>query len=129
MKVARKSILPRGEPERAAVLSEAVLRTARLLGLTNTELARVLGISDSSVSRLLARGRQIDPDSKEGELALLLVRLYRSLDALVGGDKEQRLAWLRSNNRSLNGCPAELIGSTTGLVNAVAYLDSARATL
>lgn len=128
MKTARKTA-PAQKPQPAAVLTEAVLRTSKLLALSNSELARILGVSDSSVSRLLAHGRQIDPASKEGELALLLVRLYRSLDALVGGDKEQRLAWLRSNNRALNGRPADLIGSAAGLVNAVAYLDSARATL
>lgn len=116
-------------PDPSAVLTEAVVRTAKLLTLSNGELARVLGVSDSSISRLLSRGRVIDPGSKEGELALLLVRLYRSLDALVGGDKEQRLAWLRSTNRALNGRPIDLIGSATGLVNTVAYLDSARATL
>jgi plasmid maintenance system antidote protein VapI len=128
MKTVRKTV-PAQKPQPAAVLTEAVLRTSKLLALSNSELARILGVSDSSVSRLLAHGRQIDPASKEGELALLLVRLYRSLDALVGGDKDQRLAWLRSDNRALNGRPADLIGSAAGLVNTVAYLDSARATL
>ena len=128
MKQTRKAV-PAQKPQPAAVLTEAVLRTSKLLALSNSELARILGVSDSSVSRLLAHGRQIDPASKEGELALLLVRLYRSLDALVGGDKDQRLAWLRSDNRALNGRPADLIGSAAGLVNTVAYLDSARATL
>jgi plasmid maintenance system antidote protein VapI len=128
MKAARKNV-PSQKLQPAAVLTEAVLRTSKLLALSNSELARILGVSDSSVSRLLAHGRQIDPASKEGELALLLVRLYRSLDALVGCDKDQRLAWLRSDNRALNGRPADLIGSAAGLVNTVAYLDSARATL
>ena len=117
------------QPQAAAVLTKAVLRSTKLLDLSNAELARVLGVSDSSISRLLGNGRLIDPASKEGELALLLVRLYRSLDAVVGGDKEQRRAWLRSNNQSLHGEPAELIASVGGLVNTVAYLDSARATL
>ena len=117
------------KPQPAAVLTEAVLRTAKLLALSNAQLAKVLGVSDSSISRLLGRARLIDPESKEGELALLLVRLYRSLDALVGGDREQRLAWLRSDNQALNGRPADLIASAAGLVNTVAYLDSARATL
>ena len=62
-------------------------------------------------------------------MALLLVRLYRSLDALVGGDPLQRSAWLASHNRELNGRPLDLIASTAGLVTLVAYLDGARATL
>ena len=112
-----------------AVLTQAVLRAADLLGLSSVELGRILGISESSVSRLVGRTRLIDSDSKEGELALLLVRVYRSLDALVGGDAAQRHAWLRSRNRSLNGRPADLLTTATGLVNTVAYLDSARARL
>jgi hypothetical protein len=126
MKTSRK---PLPEPQAAAVLTQAVVRAARLLSLSNGELGQLLGLSESSVSRLLAGTREIDPSSKEGELGLLMVRLYRSLDALVGGDAEQRTRWLRSSNRALNGTPVELILTATGLVNTVAYLDTARARL
>jgi transcriptional regulator with XRE-family HTH domain len=119
------ALTPPPQPDR--VLSEAVVRAAELLELSQAELASILGVSDSSVSRLINRARIIDPASKEGELALLLVCVCRSLDALVGGDKEQRLAWLRSNNRLLNARPAELLTTITGLVNTVSYLQSARA--
>ncbi len=112
-----------------AVLTKAVLRTATLLGLGLVGLGRVLGVSESSIARLSSGARTIDPASKEGELALLLVRLYRSLDALVGGDAQQRSAWLTSHNRALNGRPIDLIATTAGLVTTVAYLDGARATL
>jgi uncharacterized protein (DUF2384 family) len=111
-----------------AVLTRAVLRAAELLELGKGELGRILGVSDSSISRLMAGARQIAPATKEGELALLLVRLYRSLDAVVGGDAAQRRRWLQSHNRALNGRPIDVIGSTSGLVFAVAYLDGARAT-
>jgi hypothetical protein len=129
MKTAPKAASNASRTEASRVLTRAVLRSADLLGLSNAQLGRVLGISESSVSRLLAGDRQIDPASKEGELGLLLVRLYRSLDAMVGGDGDLRLAWLSSSNRALNGPPIDLIASTTGLVNTVAYLDSARARL
>lgn len=117
---------PARAPEADRVLTGAVVRSAELLGLNRAELARILGVSESSVSRLINRTRLIDPASKEGEFALLLVYVYRSLDALVGGDKEQRLAWLRSHNRFMNAPPAELLTTVTGLVNTVAYLESAR---
>ena len=113
----------------ARVLSGAVLRTAGLLGLSRATLARLLGVSEAGVSRLASGARQIDPDSKEGELALLLVRLYRSLDALVGNDAEQRLRWLSGFNRGLNGKPVELIERAEGLAGVVAYLDGMRAPL
>lgn len=120
---------PAGYPAPApeAVLTKAVLRAAGLLALSSAALARILGVSEASVSRLYAGSRAIDPKSKEGELALLLVRVYRSLDALVGSDAAQRKAWLHGHNRALNGRPAELLERADGLVTVVAYLDAMRA--
>jgi uncharacterized protein (DUF2384 family) len=113
--------------EPAAVLTKAVLRAAQLLELSSAALARILGVSEASVSRLASGSRQVDPQSKEGELALLLVRVYRSLDALVGTDGEQRKAWMESANRALNGRPIDLIERAEGLVTVVSYLDAMRA--
>jgi hypothetical protein len=117
----------RPQPAPDLVLTRAVLRAAELLELSGAALARTLGVSEASVSRLVSGARTIDPQSKEGELALLIVRVYRSLDALVGTDAGQRKAWLHSPNRGLNGKPAELIQSAAGLVAVVAYLDAMRA--
>jgi len=118
---------PKPEPAADLVLTRAVLRSAELLGLSSAALARILGVSEASVSRLASGARSVDPQSKEGELALLLVRVYRSLDALVGSDAPQRQAWLHGHNRALNGRPIDLIQRTDGLVNVVAYLDAMRA--
>lgn len=109
------------------VLAKATGRAAALLGLSGAVLARVLGVSEATVSRVSRGERGLAPESKEGELAALLVRLYRSLDALVGNDESRRLAWMRSHNDALNGTPSVLIQSVQGLVAAVAYLDSMRA--
>lgn len=117
----------RARPEADAVLTRAVLRAAGLLGLTSALVARVLGVSEASVSRLGAGTRRIQPDSKEGELALLLVRVYRSLDALVGADDAQRRAWMTGDHRALGGRPIDLIQRADGLVAVVAYLDGMRA--
>ena len=118
---------PQAEPAPDAVLTKALLRAADLLGLSSRVLARILGVSEASVSRLASGARTIDPASKEGELALLLVRVYRSLDALVGTDAVQRKAWLESPNRALSGRPIDLVQRTDGLVHVVAYLDAMRA--
>jgi hypothetical protein len=58
---------------------------------------------------------------------LLLVRVFRSLDALVGGNDDKRLAWMNSYNKALHGTPAELIKTAEGLVRTLAYLDGMRA--
>ena len=123
----RRSPSPSAEPSPEAVLGKALFRAAALLDLNNAALARILGVSEASVSRLASGARRVDPKSKEGELALLLIRAYRSLDALVGTDATQRKAWLHSHNRALNGVPAELIQSAAGLVAVVGYLDAMRA--
>ncbi len=113
-------------PDPAAVLSRALLRAADLLGLTGQTMARVVGVSAASWSRLAAGQRTVDPDSKEGELALLFLRLYRSLDALVGGDAEKARAWLRAPNAHLSAVPLECIQSVAGLVRVDEYLDAVR---
>jgi len=106
------------------VLTRAVLRAAERLGLNQRELAAVLGVSPSTLSRLPRR--PLDPATKEGELAILFVRLYRSLDALLGGDAEKARRWLHADNRHLGGVPADLVRTITGLVHVIEYLDALR---
>lgn len=110
----------------AAVLSKAVARAAEHLDVSRALLARVLGLSPSTVTRLYAGQYQLEPQRKEWEFALLFVRLFRSLDSIVGEQGSAR-AWLGSYNIGLNGCPLELIRSTEGLVRVVHYLDASRA--
>lgn len=124
--MSRPAPLPSADP--ATVLTKAVLTGARMLGLRNRELAMVIGASEASVSRLAA-GRVIEPGSKEGELALLFLRLFRSLDALVGGEEAKARAWLYAENAHVGGIPAERIRRVEGLVDVVQYLDSMRGRL
>lgn len=114
-------------PDPGVVLAKATARAAELLGLSGATLAGVIGASEATVSRIVRGERPLAPHSKSGELAVLLVRLYRALDALVGNDDARRLAWMRSHNDALNGVPATLVLSAQGLVAAVAYLDAMRA--
>jgi hypothetical protein len=116
---------PSLHPDTGAVLARAVVSAAARLGMTNRRLAQVIGTSEASVSRL-SGGRRIDPSSKEGELALLFLRLYRSLDALVGGNDHQARAWLHALNRHVGGIPADRIRSVEGLVDVIQYLDGMR---
>jgi hypothetical protein len=116
------------QPESSAVLTKALLSAAGRLGLRNKQLAAVIGTSEASVSRLSGR-RGLDPESKEGELALLFLRVYRSLDALVGGDDDKARAWLHADNDHLRGVPAERMRTVEGLVDVVQYLDAMRGRL
>jgi hypothetical protein len=113
-------------PDAAGVLTRALLRAADALALNGQVMARVVGVSPATWSRLAAGERTVDPDSKEGEMALLFLRLYRSLDALLGGDLEASRAWMRAPNAHLSGVPLECIQSVTGLVRVDEYLDAMR---
>ena len=117
----------RAKPRPAAVLTKAVMRASDLLGLKDAELALVIGASQATVSRYKRGLSEIDPDRKIGELALLFVRLFRSLDPLVGSDGEKRKAWMHTPNAALGGVPATLIRKADGLSRTLAYLDGSRA--
>lgn len=111
----------------AAVLTKATLRSAAALGLTNAALARAVGLSESTVSRMASGARHLDVGSKSAELAALVIRVYRSLDALVGNSERHRRLWMDSYNRAFNATPREAIATAEGLARVVAYLDGARA--
>lgn len=119
---------PGAKPDPAATLGKATLRACAQLGLSQKDLAGILGISEATASRL-ARGRSIDPKSKEGELALLLLRVYRSLSTLVGGKADAARDWMHAAHHHLRGTPAVLARSTTGLVALADYLDGMRGKL
>lgn len=111
----------------AKVLAKATVNAANLLGLKGPALSRILGVSEPTVSRIQSGNRDVDPSSKEGELAVLLIRVFRSLDALVGNDDHKRLLWINSQNKVLGGTPVQLIERADGLVATLNYLDGMRA--
>jgi hypothetical protein len=115
-------------PQQAAVLTKATLNAARRLDLRSRRLAEIIGTSEAFVSRLKS-GRSLDPQRTEGQLALLFLRLFRSLDALVGGDDAKSRAWLHEHNEHVRGIPAERIRTVEGLVDVVQYLDAMRGRL
>jgi len=111
----------------AAVVTKATLRAADLLGIPNKALARIVGLSEATVSRMGSGTYTLTPGEKPFELAVLFVRFYRALDAIVHGDDRVARAWLSNPNVALGGTPLVLIQSVSGLVHAVAYLDARRA--
>ena len=110
----------------AAVATKAVMRAAARLGLSNKTLAKIIGVSEATVSRMGAGSYQLSRGDKPFDLALLFVRVFRSLDAIAGGDEAVATAWLRSENLALGGAPLTLIQSVPGLVHVLAYLDARR---
>jgi hypothetical protein len=124
--IATESRFPAGFSQTSEVLTKAVARAAEQLGLSKGMLGRVLGVSPATVTRIYSGDYLLDASRKEWEFALLLVRLFRSLDSIVADETSAR-AWLASQNSGLNGRPLDLITQTEGLVRVVHYLDASRA--
>jgi transcriptional regulator with XRE-family HTH domain len=113
-----------------AVVTKALLRAAESLGLSSADLAEIVGTSESTLSRVRNRKRGPIPlGSKEGELALLFLRVFRSLDALVGGNEAQARAWLTAENHHVGGVPLQRMKKIEGLVDVAEYLDAMRGTI
>ncbi|MBZ9653958.1 MbcA/ParS/Xre antitoxin family protein [Phyllobacterium lublinensis] len=114
-------------PSKTAVVSKALLRSSELLGLTAKELSTIVGLSEPSISRLKRSESGGPLTGKSYELALLFIRLYRSLDAIVGGDDTVARQWIRTDNTMLGGKPLNRIKTIDGLAHVLAYLDARRA--
>ncbi|MET3521683.1 MbcA/ParS/Xre antitoxin family protein [Mesorhizobium abyssinicae] len=110
-----------------AVVTKATLRAAELLDVTARVLASIIGVSEATVSRMRKQDFLLERGTKPFELAVLFVRLFRSLDAIVGGDEGIARAWLKNANTAFDGAPIEKIQTIAGLVDVIAYLDSRRA--
>jgi hypothetical protein len=108
-------------PDPRRVLAAALVNAGRELGLTQAQLGAVIGRDRTVLSRGL-----LEADSKSGELALLLIRAYRALFALVGGDTALMRHWMHTENLHTGGVPAEQIRSIQGLTRVVDYLDAMR---
>jgi Protein of unknown function (DUF2384) len=111
----------------ALVVAKAAIRAAALLDIPNTVLAKVLGVSEASISRMRAGKFSLEQSPKAFELSVLFVRLFRGLDAIVGGDAAAARSWLRTENTALRGTPISLIQSVIGLTQTVQYVDARRA--
>ena len=124
--VADPPILAQTHPDAGATLSKAVRNAASLLDIRQNALGRILGVSPATASRLCAGTYRLSPErGKEWELAILLVRLFRSLDALLGHDADAR-KWLTSDNLGLGQTPLAMMESAEGLVRVLHYVDAHR---
>ena len=113
--------------DRSEVLTSAVTRIAELWNLSNGKLAAILGLSPATVSRLRHGQARLDPASKSFEAGQFLLRLFRSLDALLGSDDQAARRWLEADNLDLGGKPIALVDTMRGLIELCDYVDFYRA--
>ncbi|HHJ21079.1 MAG TPA: DUF2384 domain-containing protein [Gammaproteobacteria bacterium] len=119
---------PTQAPDQAnAVLTRATCEAAQRLSIKGSELATILGVSPATVTRMKQQTYTLNPGSKAWELAVLLVRLYRSLDSITNGDENTARAWMHNPNEHLHGIPITLTQKVDGLSRTLAYVDAFRA--
>jgi hypothetical protein len=99
-----------------AVLAKATMHAADQLGLTQHQLKRVLGLNHIKIIEL-------DPTSKSGQKALLLIQVFQSLDALNSGDVDWIQHFMRSQNSMTKGIPIQQIQEDSGLIQVLECLQ------
>ncbi|WP_411688637.1 antitoxin Xre/MbcA/ParS toxin-binding domain-containing protein [Acinetobacter indicus] len=113
-------------PEKIAkqkkVLAKAVLSSANQLGLTQEQLAIVLNLDSVETLNSL----ELDPDSSQGELAIILIRIAISLDALTGGETKWMQHFMKSPSKLTKGIPIEQIQTTEGLTTVLNVTEGLR---
>lgn len=110
-------------PDAPRVIATAVLNAGKALGLRREDIGQIVGRDRSRIRD------GIDPRSPGGQAALLLIRCYRSLYALVDGDPAAMRHWMSTVNRGTGGVPREQLFDLVGLVDVVQYLDAIRGKL
>lgn len=113
------------KPSESQVLATALDNLKDILNISNHDLSEIIGVHRNTLSRSL-NNKKIQSKSKEGECSLLLIRIYRALFALNGGNIEAMKHWLRTNNRHIQGVPLETMKTVLGLSRVVNYLDAIR---
>jgi hypothetical protein len=112
------------KPEPNAVVLKAFVNACKELGIKSEQASRIIGVDRATLSRNKNKG--FDPNSKTGELCLQLVRAYRSLFAIAGGDHAFMRHWFNAHNTALSGKPCEMVLSIIGLMRVNGYLDAMR---
>jgi uncharacterized protein (DUF2384 family) len=117
------------QPERGPIIAKAFYRAADSLGVTRQEINEILGVSEPTISRhrsALDKKNTFTLDPKKAELALLFLRIYRSLFSIFGNEEENARKWYDANNLALGGKPRDLVKTIGGLVSVAEYLDAMR---
>ncbi len=122
----KKTTNNKTELSEEAVISKALKRASEYWSINNKQLGEFCGLSEATISRLKNGQYVLDYNSKSWQLALIFLRIFRGLDAYMGGNVDNEKAWLKTNNHALGGKPIELMKNVEGLANVAQYIDYTR---
>lgn len=115
----------KSNPSPNQVLATALDNLRTILNISINDISEIIGVHRNTLSNAL-KNKHIETKNKEGECSLLLIRIYRALYALNGGNVDAMNHWLRTNNRHIQGIPLETMKTVLGLSKVVNYLDAIR---
>lgn len=120
-----EAILEKSNLSKTQVVTKALFNLKRELGLSNEIVGQIIGADPATVSRMQ---KKMDmKQNKVYESAVLIIRVYRSLYAILGGSTDAMQHWLNTKNLDFDQrTPLDKMKTIVGLVNVVEYLDAMR---
>lgn len=107
--------------DRYDVLVTAAQRAGDSLGLTRAQLQSVIRTDFAA-----HRSNEFLPDYSFAR-ALTLIRVYESLQVLVGAECGAIVHWMTTHNRRFGSTPIDLIQERSGLYQICDYVEQLRA--
>lgn len=105
------------------VLAKSLINASSQLGLKQDELAAILGIHRTGITRL-KKSMELEPNTKSGEIALLLIRCASALKHLSGRDEKWVKQFMREQNLILGEVPVVMAQQIQGLVELVNCVEA-----
>lgn len=111
--------------EEGRILTVAIAKVAECWRLSDEQLATILG-PDVPVAGMRSGTAILGRSNPSFVAAQHLVRLFQSLDAVMGGDDEASISWLHTVNLDLGACPIDTMRTPDGLIAAADYVAQYR---
>lgn len=102
--------------------AKSLIKAIKLMGLSKSDLSDILMTSESKLNKLLNSG--IESDSTNGQAALLIINVYRSLYGLSGNNKSFMHHFLYTENKYFDQRPIDTMKFLDGLVKVNDYLNA-----
>lgn len=114
------------QPDSKAVLANALRRAQQNIGVDNQVMASILGVNRTTLTRHY-QSQGLDPQQNAGRLAAIVLRIYRAVFTLMGGDAANIRHWFSTPNQAFAGqTPVAAMLSIDGLVSVAHYCDAMR---
>ena len=115
---------PLSQPiNRSKLLAKASWKAAQQLGLKPEQFVRILHLECVDMD-LSDASLMLDPNSQSGEIAIIVIRIYRAVYSLNGGDIKWMHHFLNSPNSLTGGVPIDQMESMNGLLSVLKAVEA-----